>query len=344
MTLQHAANSIWIYSAAILAIAGFQSWTSRINQFFFFSRTVPAGFAQTSRARQITAHYLRGIWLAFASALFICAGLYASGRLYPIRGLGIALLVQGTCSCVAFARANRETRKALQDALIDQPVNGPTADSAVVSVPLLEPQAFSPNHTTLLFLAPVCALVVAVAALFTAHLGFRQFGEAIDANKATSLLGLGLGMMCASVILYIQLRYLSRHRSPMGRFTANACVLLSWIGALALILSTTSVPLHLVITTQMNRLFLTGIFIFVLARVLYGWSRARLFPPPQVERSGDQFWRLGMFYYNPSDPTLFIQKRSGPGYTLNFAHVMAWPVTLLVAADIVYLFLLHPHN
>jgi hypothetical protein len=343
MTLQAAANSICFY-AFILAIACFQSWTSRINQFFFFSRTVPAGFAQTPRACQITSHYLRGIWLAFASALFICAGLYASGRLYPVRTLGIALLVQGICSCAVFARANRETNRALQEASSELPASEPAADSAVVSVPLLEPQAFSSRHMTLLLLAPACALVIAAAAYFASHLGIHQFEDAIDANKAASLLGLGIGMMVASVILYVQLRYFSRHRSPMGRFTANACVLLSWIGALAFAFCALSVPLHLVITTQISRAFLTCIFIFVLARVVYGWSRARLFPPPQVERSGDQFWRLGMFYYNPSDPTLFIQKRSGPGYTLNFAHVMAWPVTLLVAADIVYLFLLHPHN
>jgi uncharacterized membrane protein len=35
-------------------------------------------------------------------------------------------------------------------------------------------------------------------------------------------------------------------------------------------------------------------------------------------------WKLGMFYYNPQDPALMVEKRSGPGFTLNFGHGGAW--------------------
>jgi hypothetical protein len=150
----------------------------------------------------------------------------------------------------------------------------------------------------LLFLAPAFALIASAAAFFATHLEIHQFEDAINANKASFLLGLGIGIMTASVMLYIQLRYFSRHRSAMGRFTANGCVLLAWVGALA----------------------------------------------SSIERGGDNFWRWGLFYYNPSDPTLFIQHRSGPGYTMNFANMMAWPVVLLVVADLVFLFLQHPHH
>lgn len=35
-------------------------------------------------------------------------------------------------------------------------------------------------------------------------------------------------------------------------------------------------------------------------------------------------WKCGMFYYNPSDAALFVEKRMGVGYTLNFAHPLSW--------------------
>jgi uncharacterized membrane protein len=33
-----------------------------------------------------------------------------------------------------------------------------------------------------------------------------------------------------------------------------------------------------------------------------------------------------MFYYNPSDPAIFVAKRVGIGYTVNFANRMCWLV------------------
>lgn len=342
MNPQFSSPSFWACIASILAVAGFNSWTSRINQFFFFSRTVAVDFARTAAARRITSAYLRGVWLSCASALFIFFGLYSSGRLYAFRCFCIALLAQCIGTCAAFARAHRATGNAVRESV--GPDSDPQELATSVSVPLLDPGVFSTRHMALLFLAPAFALIAAAAAFFASHLGIHQFEDAINANKASFLLGLGLGIMAACVMLYIQLRYFSRHRSAMGRFTANGCVMLAWVGALASSLSVVSVPLHLVMTTQVRAILLGLILAVAFGRALYCWTRARLFPPPQIERSGDNFWRWGLFYYNPADPTLFIQHRSGPGYTVNFANVMAWPLTLLLVADIVFLFFLHSHH
>ena len=32
------------------------------------------------------------------------------------------------------------------------------------------------------------------------------------------------------------------------------------------------------------------------------------------------YWKFGMFYYNPDDPAIFVPKRIGVGWTLNFGH------------------------
>jgi len=35
-------------------------------------------------------------------------------------------------------------------------------------------------------------------------------------------------------------------------------------------------------------------------------------------------WKMGIFYFNPEDPDLMVEKRNGLGYTLNFAHRASW--------------------
>ncbi|MGH9737730.1 MAG: DUF5808 domain-containing protein [Candidatus Acidiferrales bacterium] len=45
----------------------------------------------------------------------------------------------------------------------------------------------------------------------------------------------------------------------------------------------------------------------------------------------DEHWKMGLFYYNPDDPALLVEKRIGIGYTFNFARGMAWIILVLIA-------------
>jgi uncharacterized membrane protein len=38
----------------------------------------------------------------------------------------------------------------------------------------------------------------------------------------------------------------------------------------------------------------------------------------------DEHWVAGVFYYNPQDPALWVEKRFGIGWTLNFARPASW--------------------
>lgn len=44
----------------------------------------------------------------------------------------------------------------------------------------------------------------------------------------------------------------------------------------------------------------------------------------------DEHWKMGLFYYNPEDPALLVEKRLGIGYTFNFARGPAWVILALV--------------
>jgi uncharacterized membrane protein len=57
-----------------------------------------------------------------------------------------------------------------------------------------------------------------------------------------------------------------------------------------------------------------------------GWRQLRRTGPPMTARGDatpDSAWKWGLFYYNPDDPALFVEKRSGLGWTVNFGHPQA---------------------
>ena len=50
---------------------------------------------------------------------------------------------------------------------------------------------------------------------------------------------------------------------------------------------------------------------------------------PVGDRTEDRFWKLGVFYFNRNDPSVMVERRFGIGYTVNFAHPIAWIIILL---------------
>ncbi|MFS0674633.1 DUF1648 domain-containing protein [Ornithinibacillus sp. 179-J 7C1 HS] len=49
-----------------------------------------------------------------------------------------------------------------------------------------------------------------------------------------------------------------------------------------------------------------------------------------IDRDDDKHWKLGIFYFNPSDPALFLEKRFGVGWTINLARPIAWIIFLVI--------------
>jgi len=68
---------------------------------------------------------------------------------------------------------------------------------------------------------------------------------------------------------------------------------------------------------------------------------ARAFQAP-AERAG--FYRCGMFYVNPDDPRLWVEKRCGVGWTLNYARPAAYVVTALLFLIPLLAILVLPRN
>ena len=60
----------------------------------------------------------------------------------------------------------------------------------------------------------------------------------------------------------------------------------------------------------------------------------------EVYRDDDRYWYGGFFYSNPDDPVLFVEKRYGRGWTLNFGHPQARLVLIVTLVAVLVLSIL----
>ena len=69
--------------------------------------------------------------------------------------------------------------------------------------------------------------------------------------------------------------------------------------------------------------------------VKMGQSGARISaeaPEGSMARDDDELWKLGTFYCNREDPSVFVPKRFGVGWTINIANPRTWLVVALFVA------------
>jgi len=124
-------------------------------------------------------------------------------------------------------------------------------------------------------------------------------------TRAQSMFTLGMGLALTASMIAMQL-------SMVGKLSVN-------IAGLIIIVVTVA-----------------SLFVLVAISIKYGQSGARLGHPAQdsdeISRDDDNHWRLGVFYFNPDDPAVFVPKRFGIGWTNNYARPLTW---VLVATLIV---------
>jgi uncharacterized membrane protein len=123
-------------------------------------------------------------------------------------------------------------------------------------------------------------------------------------------------MLCATNVLVVSLlTLLSYSQIQVARGLRRD--LTPWVGGIGAI----GIPVVLV-----------GGLIYIMVR--YGQGGARLEKPASKSALTDgladnRFWKWGLFYVNPQDPSFLVEKRFGFGYTLNFGN--RWAVVVFVA-------------
>ncbi len=130
-------------------------------------------------------------------------------------------------------------------------------------------------------------------------------------------------------------------RSSMARFSQFARAQSIIILVFSIVLSAAFIFVQVSIVGFLSITAAASAFIVCLIPLLgvvlwsvvhYGQGGARLAHVAEDEaaiaRDDDRYWRLGVFYYNPDDPAIFIPKRFGVGWTNNFARPLTWVLIL----------------
>jgi len=135
-------------------------------------------------------------------------------------------------------------------------------------------------------------------------------------------------------------RRINIFRKSMGIFSivGGLAMLLSFaciqLGIIGIINETTSLIVTLAATAV-----ICIIAIVICVGVGQGGSRVKSRRTPSGRlniKDDDSFWKLGMFYFNPDDPAVFVEKRFGVGYTVNFGR----PLTYVCIAGLIALIVL----
>lgn len=129
--------------------------------------------------------------------------------------------------------------------------------------------------------------------------------------RAESILMVASGVLCGGVGIAIALSFVKV--ISIGQ-SAILCL------AFVMIIAVASVAVSLVYGQNGSRL---------IARV----SSTR--DDQKLLRDNDRFWKLGIFYFNPEDPALFLPERFGIGWTFNWGRPSAWIILGALIAFIV---------
>ena len=321
------------------AVTGFSLWTSRVNSFFFFGRTVPAEFRGTPAAKRITRRYRGCILISFGLAGILFVLLYHHYGRSVYSAMITALLTQVLLQNVSFALAHASAGRELARLSVDEPAY--EARDGAVTIPL-RPSA--PPLSLGAMLAPaVAAACLWGAATLLSRDGIAGFADRALAGEGAGLLGVAMGILFSGTAMLLLIRYSTRHRTRMAHYMVRVMLSLDWCGALIAGVVAFAALAHHAIGKAESHFAMCFLLGFAAAHIVYAWSKQRSFAPAPVEQNGDRHWRLGMYYCNRQDPALFIQNRCGPGYTLNFGNRYAWPIALLVIGDFVFLAMRHGH-
>jgi uncharacterized membrane protein len=127
-------------------------------------------------------------------------------------------------------------------------------------------------------------------------------------------------------------------RRSMGIFAIAGGFLMLLSFAFIQLSITEIVSMTASVTVTLVSAALICIFAIVIGgRVGQGGGRVKSRKPTTSGRlnikDDDSFWKLGMYYFNPDDPSVVVEKRFGVGYTVNFGR----PLTYVCIAGLIAL-------
>ena len=278
-------------------------------------------------------------WSAILTALWTLAALVAAMTARPT--LAYLTLSGLVLTFVAvYLAARRQTRRALPEALAPRPVLEAGLEPAgSLGRPPMPGGRLGQAGPYLLLLATGAWLRFAwsgIADRFPIHYDLSMQPDAwADKTPAVVLAPLLFGLLMVGGLRLGALMLRTRSRRPVtpGDVERLRLGLAAFLGAEYLLAVTFSlvalIPLlqaslgaegTLAVLLVAPHLGTLGLLVWLLHRT----SRLPRRAEDATDRMDDRYWKAGLIYSNPNDPAVWVEKRFGIGYTLNFARADAW--------------------
>jgi uncharacterized membrane protein len=302
----------------------------------FFGVTVSASFRNGYVARSVSRRYAMEVWgLAFVAAVV------AGTSPVPVIS-GSMLLAQTIGGFVAFSRARQAVRPhAVAPATIREAEVGPRPQLPGGVIGQLGP---------FLILFAAAAYVGLhwedVPARFPTHWNLVGKPDGWTAKSVGGAFrGASIGLVACAMMLFTSYAVIHWTRLPrvMGTDGAqgrrvrrvNLIATLASEYLIAILLAWTTVVS--MFSAQGTRPQLPLAFrVAPFALVIIGTLAVRVMRrtaisegPPVGDTTPDSCWFFGHLYFNRADPTLFVEKRMGLGYTLNLGNPVSWLVVMV---------------
>lgn len=315
----------------------------------FFGVTVSRTFREGPLARKVSRQYAVEVSLLAAVAAVIVA---TSAMPFVSGGMLLGLTMGAS---VAFAKAWSAVRPhAAVPTTIREAAIGPRDGLPGGIVGQLGP---------FLILFAAAAYVALnwedVPARFPTHWNVAGKADGWTAKSVPGVFrGFALGVVMCAGLLFTS--YAVLHWTRLPRVTGhdgqqyrrvrrvNLLAQLAWAYLLSILLAWTTVVamfsenarelrLPLVIRIAPFALVIVGTLVIRVMR-----RTAILEGPPIGDTTPDSSWILGRLYFNRADPTLFVERRMGLGYTLNLGNPWSWVVLIVFVTGIAIPMLLVP--
>lgn len=343
--------------AVLLLLAVFFHYLPEITRpDIFFAVTVPPSFRDTPEAQRIVRRFRIGVWVHSLIGLAgVVVGLGVRSPLIFVAGIGWQL----ASVTHAFLRARREASPHAAGAAADHQFTRGSGRRTGLIHALLQIGPFALLGIAALYLQTHWELI---PERFPVHWGIDGRPNGWSTRSIGGVYGpllIGFAICAVLEIISYGIAHWTRQISTSGvaansesRFRSTQIAVLTAVQYL-IAASFASVPFLALRANPRSSppigLFLLAILVpeavIFLILIRTGQGGANLArsgegsgiaeQPPVGDRTPDECWRAGMFYVNPDDPAVLVEKRFGVGYTLNFGRPAAWLLMAFILALVI---------
>jgi uncharacterized membrane protein len=299
---------------------------------YFFAITVPPDFPSGESGRAILRRYH---WRLAALLLCSVASVWPLAAYSPVLAIAYSMMLPVVGGMACFLLARNQVRRFSASL---PPLREAELSTAPDRLPRWIALALPPFAAPLATAAYLRAHWAEIPARFPLHYDLAGTPDRWAEKTARGIYGpllFAAGLMLLLLLLCVAIFHgarRGRQRAAMLKLEIAALYFMAYIFAIVALMPL----LHISLAAS-----LLPTVLFVIGVAAWGYKLARD-PEMPVDPTPDQYWRLGSFYYNPNDPAIFVQKRIGLGYTLNFGNPFSWITTGMVAAGVIALALVLP--